>query len=75
MINKVRFHEILPFENNLFRPFLTKTTGRQANFFWTDSTGIYASTGGYHTQAVSYDGFTIYGGTFTGTVAVYGYNK
>jgi hypothetical protein len=34
-------------------------------------------SGGLHTAATSYDGFTILsgGGTITGTVSVYGYNK
>ncbi len=59
-----------------FRPFLAKTTGLQANYFWTDSTGIYAVSGGYHTQATSYDGCTLFGSsTFTGTIRVYGYKN
>jgi hypothetical protein len=38
----------------------------------------YTSTHGlYHSQTISYTGFTLYpaAGTFTGTVSVYGYNK
>lgn len=57
---------------DVLSPFLAKRT----NFSWTAADGNYAQFGiGIHTVASSFDGFTIFGPTSTGTLSVYGYTK
>ena len=58
-----------------YRPAVAATTFFTGSFFGrTDYT---ACVGGYHTQATAYDGFTLIasGGTFTGSIRVYGYRN
>ena len=58
-----------------YRPAIAATTFFLGQFF--GRTDYVAATGGYHTQAVAYDGLTVFpsSGTFTGNVQIYGYNK
>jgi hypothetical protein len=62
-------------EITLFRPFLAKATLINATMMYSLNTGILDNFAGQHNQATSYDGFTFYGATFTGTISIYGFNK
>jgi hypothetical protein len=59
----------------LYRPFLTKPTLLTAHMQYGLFSSINNTYAGQHNQSVSYDGFTIYGATFTGTIRVYGYRN
>jgi hypothetical protein len=69
--NRVGFQTIIQ-KPNLAQPttFLTSAVG-------TDATGWFAWTGGAcHFASTAYDGFNLtFGGTTTGTMSIYGYNK
>jgi hypothetical protein len=59
----------------LYRPFLTKPTLLTAQTQYGLNSAINVSFAGQHNQSTSYDGFTFYGATFTGTISIYGFNK
>ena len=63
------------FELNLFRPFLTKPTLFNASLMYGLNGGMLQNYVGQHNQSTSYDGFTMYGPTVTGTISIYGFNK
>jgi hypothetical protein len=60
---------------DIFRPFDAATTAIQSTITSSDTGAYFAAYVGTHTQATSYDGFTIYvgSGTITGTLRIYGY--
>lgn len=62
---------------DLFRPFDTATTTIQSVVASSDTGAYFAAYVGTHTQATSYDGFTVYvgSGTITGNIRVYGYRN
>jgi hypothetical protein len=59
----------------LYRPFLTKPTLLTGQTQYGLNSAINVSFAGQHNQSTSYDGFTFYGATFTGTISIYGFNK
>ena len=55
---------------------LSPNLAKRTNFNWMGGDANYAQFGiGIHTVASSFDGFTIFGPTITGTISVYGYTK
>jgi len=62
-------------EMTIYRPFLAKPTLFTGQLqYGLGSSSMYAFSV-QHNQSTSYDGFTFYGATFTGTISIYGYNK
>jgi hypothetical protein len=62
-------------EITLFRPFLASATLFNGTMLYGTSGAQFQGYVGQHNQATSYDGFTFYGATFTGTISIYGFNK
>jgi hypothetical protein len=63
------------FSYDIFQPFSTIRTQYLGSH--VTSADVWTGSGGSHTLANSYDGFTLFppSGTFSGTVRVYGYNQ
>jgi hypothetical protein len=72
----VRDNDFNALDFTFFRPFLTKPTlmNGLVTYGENSGSGLQFFVGG-HNQTVSYDGFTFFGPTITGTVSVYGYKK
>ena len=72
----VRDNDYNALDFTFFRPFLTKPTlmNGLVNYGESNGSGLQFFVGG-HNQSVSYDGFTFFGPTVTGTVRVYGFNN
>jgi hypothetical protein len=62
-------------EITLYRPFLTKPTLFSSYGNYGESNALIFGFTGSHNQSTSYDGFTMFGPTVTGTISIYGFNK
>jgi hypothetical protein len=62
-------------ELTLFRPFLASRTLLTGSVMYSLNNAVFQGYVGQHNQSTSYDGFTFYGATFTGTISIYGFNK